>query len=303
MNGWIIFGICMAILSLVSIGRLYYVYWDVKKMTEQLKNVNAHFGTNERVRTNSHNKKLSQFANEINRLIHLYKENERYLEKREIQLKEEITNISHDLRTPLTSIKGFSELLLDEELSHSEKNEYLSIVQGKIDVLTTQVDLFYELWSIDSSDHKLEMKPIALNEIIEEKMLMFYQTFYEKELDVIADHLQETRIIANEEAVDRILTNMIQNALRYAKSYVRITLFEEQDFTCFRMINDTKSLTEEDLSRIFSRGYRKDQSRGDGQLGLGLHIVQQLMQKQGGKVLADVEDEEFTLDILFYNRK
>lgn len=271
-------------------------------MTQQLKGVNEHFGTNELIRTNTHHKKLSQFADQINQLIHLYKENEHYLEKRETQLKEEITNISHDLRTPLTSIKGFSQLLLDENLPISEKEKYMSIIQGKIDILTTQVDLFYELSSIDSLDHKLVMEQLLLNEMIEEKMLMFYQDFRERKLEVIVDHLKETPILANEEAVHRIMINMIQNVLRYAKSYVQITLLEEEKFIRLRAVNDTSELTKEDVSHIFSRSYRKDVSRGDGRLGLGLHIVQQLIQKQGGTVAADVQDDLFTLDILFYKR-
>lgn len=303
MNGWMIFGLCMTFLFLLSISRLFFVFWDIKKMTQQLKSVKEHFGTNELIRTNSHHKKLSQFTDEINQLIHLYKENERYLEKREIQLKEEITNISHDLRTPLTSIKGFSELLLAKNLTVAEKEKYLSIIQEKIDLLTTQVDLFYELWAIDSLDHKLAMKQLLLNEIIEEKMIIFYHDFHQKELKVVVDNLNETPILANEEAVHRIIINIIQNALRYAKSYVQVTLFEEENFICLRMINDTSDLTDEDVSRIFSRGYRKDHSRSNGQLGLGLHIVQQLIQKQGGKIVADIEGDKFILDILFYKRR
>lgn len=68
-------------------------------------------------------------------------------------------------------------------------------------------------------------------------------------------------------------------------------------------MNDTNELTEEDVAHIFSRSYRKDMSRGDGRLGLGLHIVQQLIQKQGGKVIAEIQGDLFTLDILFYKRK
>ena len=73
-------------------------------------------------------------------------------ESREMELKQEITNISHDLRTPLTSIKGFSELLTDTSISEVKKKEFLAIIQKKIDNLTMIVDLFYELSQIDSSD-------------------------------------------------------------------------------------------------------------------------------------------------------
>src|SRR5690625_5958652 len=116
------------------------------------------FGTNELVRTNTHSKTLNQFITTINRLIHLFKEDQQHKEKREKELKQEITNISHDLRTPLTSIKGFSELLTDPSLSAEEKEESLSIIQKKIDNLTMMVDLFYELSQMDSSDNQMIME-------------------------------------------------------------------------------------------------------------------------------------------------
>lgn len=302
MSGWIIFSICMAIISLFSISRLVFVNWDIKKMTVQLKDVNEHFGTNELVRTNTHNKNLSLFAEEINRLIRLYKENEFYLENRETQLKEEITNISHDLRTPLTSMKGFTQLLQGEDISPVEKERYMAIIQEKMNILATQIDLFYELSSIDSLDQKLEMNEVLLNEIVEEKMLMFYEDFREKELNIQIDQLKETVVLANQEAVERIIINVIQNVLRYAKSYFHLSLVEEEGFVCFKATNDTTELKKEDIAFIFNRSYRKDASRENGQLGLGLHIVQQLLQKQGGEVTAHIHDDIFVLTLLFYKK-
>lgn len=302
MNGWFVFSICLVIISCISISKLVIVYWDIKKMTTQLKNVNEHFGSNELVRTNSHNKNLLLFTQEINQLIHLYKENERHLEKRERQLKEEITNISHDLRTPLTSMKGFSQLLADEKINATERRQYLDIIQGKIDVLTSQVDLFYELSSIDSLDHKLQMKQVALHELIQEKSLLFYEEFQQKQLQVHLDEIEEVYVLANEKALERIVVNIIQNALRYAKSYFTWVLIEEDKYVRLQAINDTTELSEEDVTSIFNRSYRKDQSRGNGQLGLGLHIVQQLLHKQGGEVAANIEDGIFTLELLFYKR-
>lgn len=94
-----------------------------------------------------------------------------------MELKREITNISHDLRTPLTSIKGFSELLTDPSISEAERKEFLAIIQKKIDNLTMIVDLFYELSQLDSSDKKLTMEKQFLDQIVVDTMLMFYEDF------------------------------------------------------------------------------------------------------------------------------
>lgn len=299
MNGWMIFGIGMLVIAVLCIYKLLIIRWDMKKMAGQLKDVNKHFGSNELIRTNSHDQLTSEFAKEINELIHLYKENERYLEKRETQLRTEITNISHDLRTPLTSMKGFSQLLL-EDVPMAERKEYADIILGKIDLLTNQVDLFYELASIHSADYKLAMKPIALNEMIEEKVLLFYSDFQKSALDLQLKNMTEKYILANEEAIGRILVNVIQNALRYATSYFHFTLQEEENHLILYAENDTAELMERDIVQVFNRSYRKDTSRTSGQLGLGLHIVKQLIEKQGGEVTAELDGEKFILQLKFY---
>src|SRR5690606_35244170 len=119
--------IILVFLLIVSVSRFLLLQWDVRRMTKQLEEISEHFGTNELLRTNTHNKYLARFADKINQLIILFKQNQQTFEKRELELKQEITNISHDLRTPLTSIKGFSELLSDPALSEEEKKEFLAI--------------------------------------------------------------------------------------------------------------------------------------------------------------------------------
>src|SRR5690625_7998130 len=173
-NSWLIITL-LIVLLMISIGMLLIFYWDIKKMTNQLEEIIENFGTNELVRTNTHSKILNHFITKINRLIQLFKEDQQHKEKGEKELKQEITNISHDLRTPLTSIKGFSELLADPSLTKEEKTEYLTIIQKKIDNLTTMVDLFYDLSQIDSMDNHINMEQQFLDQIVVEAMLMFYE--------------------------------------------------------------------------------------------------------------------------------
>ena len=287
------------LLLIVNIGMLLLFHLDVRRMTKQLEEIIENFGTNELVRTNTHSKSLIRFAAKINQLIQLFKEDQQYTHRREKELKQEITNISHDLRTPLTSIKGFSELLTDRSLSEVEKKEFLAIIQKKIDTLTMMVDLFYELSQIDSEDKQLIMEQQFLDQLVVEAMLMFYDDFEKSQLRIHVDEVVLPPIIADKKATNRIVTNIIQNALRYAKSYLTITLIEDEKYVWLRAINDVTEFNRTEINRIFDRTFRLDNSRTAGHLGLGLHIVRQLINKQGGKVVADIHKNEFRIDVAF----
>jgi len=297
-SSWLII-ILLAILLIIFIGILLLFYWDIRRMTNQLGEIIDNFGTNELIRTHTHSKTMKSFITKINQLIHLFKQDQQYKDKQERELKQEITNISHDLRTPLTSIKGFSELLADPSLTKEEKTEYLTIIQKKIDNLTTMVDLFYDLSQIDSMDNHINMEQQFLDQIVVEAMLMFYEDFENKSLKIHVDEVSISPIFADYTATNRIVVNIIQNALRYAKSYLTINLAEEKEYIVLRSINDVNDFDCAELNRIFDRTFRLDTSRTGGQLGLGLHIVQELINNQGGKVVADVHENEFTIKVFF----
>lgn len=298
MGSWLIMFI-LILLLILSTGMHLLIHWDIKKMTNQLEGIIENFGTNELVRTNTHHKTLNQLVTKINQLIHLFKQDQQYTEKRERELKQEITNISHDLRTPLTSIKGFSELLPDPSLSEEERKEFSAIILKKIDNLTIMVDSFYELSQMDSFDHQIIMEKQFLDQIVPETMLMFYDDFEKNELNVQLDESNVSPILADRKATGRIVTNIIQNALRYAKNYVTISLMEEEAYVTLSAVNDTDAENRPELHRLFDRTFKQDCGRTDGQLGLGLHIVKRLIDKQGGTVTADVQENEFRIYVSF----
>ncbi|MBD1222080.1 sensor histidine kinase [Virgibacillus halodenitrificans] len=295
---WLIIAV-LTLLLLISIGALLLLHWDIRKMTNQLEGIIENFGTNELVRTNTQSKSLKQFIKKINQLIYFYKQDQQNKEKREQELKQEITNISHDLRTPLTSMKGFSELLTDPSLTETQRKEFLAIVQKKIDNLTMMVDVFYELSQIGSMDNHMVMERQLLDQSVAETVLMFYDDFEQKQLKVHVEEASVSPVLADQKATNRIIINIIQNALRYAKSYFTIHLIEDENFVRLRATNDVEAFNHKELSHIFDRTFTMDTSRTGGQLGLGLHIVQKLINKQGGTVTADVVNEEFIMEVCF----
>src|SRR5699024_8573809 len=168
--------------------------------------------------------------------IHLFKQDQQSKQKREAKLKQEITNISHDLRTPLTSVKGFSELLNDPSLSETEKEQYLDIIQKKIHNLIMTVDLFYELSQMDSYENRIVMEKLFLDQIMVESMLLFYDDFEKSPLEINVEEVTMPPIFADWKATNRIVTNILQNVLRYSKSYMTIRLMEKEQYILLRVI-------------------------------------------------------------------
>ncbi|WP_040982646.1 sensor histidine kinase [Oceanobacillus jeddahense] len=299
MSSWLIV-VILSILLIVCISMLLLLYWDIRRITRQLKEINENFGTNELIRTNTHSRGLIRFIANINQLIHLFKQDQQRKQGREDALKQEITNLSHDLRTPLTSIKGFSELMADPSLSDAEKKEFLAIIQKKIDRLTMMVDQFYELSQIESSDQKISIQQVSLNQLAVDTMLLFYHDFEKNKLQIEIDETAVSPILADEKAVYRIISNIVQNALRYAESYFTIRLIEEEEWIRLEAENDISASDDKtELHRIFDRSYRMDSSRTGGQLGLGLHIVRQLVIQLDGKIDADMEENKFQIVVSF----
>ncbi|GAB7308723.1 hypothetical protein IGJ28_000849 [Enterococcus sp. AZ091] len=274
--------------------------WNLRKMNRQLQKIINQFGTNEQLRNNLPGKELNSFVANVNHLISLFKKEEQHTIRQNIEFRQEITNVSHDIRTPLTSIKGFSELLLDPQLSSSERNEYLKIIQKKTDTLLRTVNTFYEISQLESGDTVLCFETFSLGELVVETILTFQADFEKKEINVkIKEDNFEKTILADKKATERIILNIIQNALRYSHNFFEISIQENERSLVLEAKNDGQSISSAELSKIFDRSYTIDQSRRDGQTGLGLYIVKAIAEKQGGATQATFENGIFSLAIYF----
>lgn len=274
--------------------------WNLRKMNRQLQKIINQFGTNEQLRNNLPGKELNSFVANVNHLISLFKKEEQHTIRQNIEFRQEITNVSHDIRTPLTSIKGFSELLLDPQLSSSERNEYLKIIQKKTDTLLRTVNTFYEISQLESGDTALCFETFSLGELVVETILTFQADFEKKEINVkIKEDNFAKMILADKKATERLILNIIQNALRYSHNFFEISIQENERSLVLEAKNDGQSISSAELAKIFDRSYTIDQSRRDGQIGLGLYIVKAIAEKQGGATQATFENGIFSLAIYF----
>lgn len=299
MNIWVILFVVVFVLLIISEINRYLQKQTVRALTKQIENIHTNFGTNELLKTQVQSKNLVAFVSAMNRLLLRYKKEQQHYAKKEQELRKEITNISHDLRTPLTSIKGFTELLQSENFSSHEEKEYLDIIYRKVVLLTKLTDSFYVISQVESNDYPIQKEKIDLNQLVIELMMSFFEEFNEASLQVSVDEVNLSEITADLKATTRILTNLIQNAIRYAKSYFRIAFSEDDEFVILTFTNDVHEFDETQLNTIFKRSFSMEPSRSKGQTGLGLYIVKKLVEKQNGKVKAAINNNEFKLSLYF----
>lgn len=296
---WIILFVVILILFIISLINHYLQIKMIHDLTKQIEDIHTNFGTNELLKTQVQSNSLVAFVSKMNQLLMRFKKEQRYYIKKEQDLRKEITNISHDLRTPLTSIKGFTELLQAESFSPEKEKEYLEIIQKKTSLLTKLTDSFYVISQIESDDYPIQKDSLDLKQLVIELMMDFYPEFETSAIEVTIDETELPYASVDLKATTRVLTNLIQNAIRYAKSYFYITFAENEQFVMLTFANDVHEFDETQLDAIFERSFSIDTSRSKGQTGLGLYITKKLIEKQEGKVTAAVANNEFKLSLYF----
>ncbi|MBT2292810.1 HAMP domain-containing histidine kinase [Paenibacillus albidus] len=272
----------------------------IAKVNEQLADIAQHPTHHIHVKLPLPGYELEQLVVGINKQLDQHREEQVKHQSRERMIKQEIANISHDLRTPLTSMQGYASLLKDPSVPEGERQEVLEIILHKMAVMNNMVESFYELSSLGSGDYPLELQPVYLYSLLSEVILAFYSDLEQKNIDVQLNLDEAVRTLnLDEKATIRIFSNVIQNVLRYAKSRLTISLLEQDHQVQIIFTNDTHHIHAQDLPKLFERTYTADPSRANGQLGLGLSIVKQLVEKQKGSIEASLAEGEFRLVIRF----
>ncbi len=215
----------------------------------------------------------------------------------DLQLKDSIANLSHDLRTPLTSTLGYLQLSRNPGCPEEKREKYLKTAEDKAHSLKSMINNLYELSVLDVREASLKTGAMDLNLLLGDVLADQYESF--QKLGISFDiHLPNhpVRISGDRVACTRIIQNLLNNASRYAEENVEITLEESGSHAFLSVRNAAPNLREEDIGHLFERFYTADKSRSNGGSGLGLTIVKTLLEKMNGKV-AEVSLKEHILTI------
>lgn len=297
MNLFII-GLLLAILIVVIIN-LFLKIKEINKITLDLRRLNRE-GKIEKLRLGVPNKNIENLVIEINKLIGDKKEKELVYKEKDMELRDAIANMSHDLRTPLTSIMGYVYLLNDENLSEDERKEYLKIIEKRASVLDGLISNFYGLSRIQADQYEINLEPVNMELVLGEIVAAFYETLDYKfgEPEIKIEEGLKT-VLGDKQALNRIFTNLIENMLKHGEGEIKISLRKEKNNLIIEFSNKAEALEDKEINRIFEKFFTTDRMRTGQNTGLGLAIVKLLVEKQGQKIEAEKVGNRLVINIIW----
>ena len=272
---------------------------EINRLTLELKKLNSE-GKIEKLRLSLPNKNIENLIVEINTLIDDKRKMENIYKEKDMELREAIANMSHDLRTPLTSIMGYVYLLNDDKLDKEERKEYLRIIEKRSLVLNDLITNFYGLSRIQADQYEIKFEPVNLELVLGEIIAAFYETldykFGEPEIN-IEEGLGP--VLGDKQALNRIFTNLIENIIKHGEGEVKISLKKKNKYIVMEFSNKAEELESKDVNRIFEKFFTKDRMRTGQNTGLGLAIVKLLVEKQGQKIEAKKVGNRLVINIIW----
>lgn len=283
----------LILLCLVLGLRLYALERDIRTCARQLRSGRT------RVSMAAPNAAAEELLTAINALLALREREEGDYRRQEQAIRQQIANISHDLRTPLTSILGYLQLLEGERLSPEERREYLSIVQGRARALQSMIVSFYDLSRLEGGEYPLSRERVDLYHVLSELVAEFYNDFGGFDMTV---ELREglPAVTADPAGVLRVFTNLIRNALEHGRERMSILLYQKGGEVVSVFANDAPGLTPEDVTHVFDRFFTADKMRTGQSTGLGLAIVKALVERMGHTVTAELEGDLFRVVVRWH---
>ena len=242
----------------------------------------------------SNDKRMRHLANEINIQLRKLRDERRKFQLGDLEVKAAMTNISHDLRTPLTAICGYLDLLEQEEKSETV-NRYTAVIRNRTEMLKQLTEELFRYSVILASAEALKIEPVVINNVLEESIASFYTILKEKQISpkII---IPQKKIVRNldRSALSRIFANLLNNAVKYSNGDLEVTLSENGEI---RFINHASDLSEIEVGKLFDRFYTVNNAGNS--TGLGLSISKALVEKMNGTISAEYHDGMLTICIRF----
>ena len=274
---WIIIGVLALVIVFLTV-KLIYVRRAADEISQGLKE-RSEIDTNTLIGISSGDKKMRTLASAVNAELKKLRAERLRFQRGDTEIKNAITNISHDLRTPLTAIFGYLDLLEREEMSETQ-NRYIGIIRNRSELLRQLTEELFRYSVVLTADNGLACEPVNINAVLEESAAAFYTALGERHI-VPEIEIPENAVVRNLDgaALARVFSNLLSNAIKYIFS------------------NAANDLSEIQVGRLFDRFYTVEAARKS--TGLGLAIARTLIERMGGSITAEYENNRLSISIIF----
>lgn len=266
---------CLMIIIFILLLKLYLLQKSAREIKTAF-NEKLITDSNTLIDISSKDKYMRHLANSINTQLRTLRKERHYFQQGNLELKNAVTNISHDLRTPLTAICGYLDLL--EQTENSETAEqYIAVIKERTGLLTQLTEELFRYSVILSTKEQLVCEPVVINPILEESIAAFYTVLKQRGI-VPQIQLTETKIIKDldRSALTRIFSNLLSNVIKYSDGDLKITLSENGEIIFSNMAS---GLDEIQVGKLFERFYTVETACKS--TGLGLSISKMLVEEMG----------------------
>ena len=299
---WIIIS---GILLIVCLALLFYigaVKKELKNFKEELK-LTQKSDYNRQLRVSLFDKDLTALASQMNQNLDYQKKLKQRSEDAEGRWKQSVSDIAHDLRTPLTVVKGNLQLLGKEEGLTEKQRSYAKVCLDKTDALKHMVDDFFELSVLESDTTPVDTKLLDVTSFLVQFIVDHETIIREHGLQPDIQLPERSVMIwANEELLVRMLGNLLGNVLKHAQDTFQISMTTTTDSEspmCGIIFANQSNNEDLDETQLFTRAYQGNRARSAEGAGLGLYIVKLLADKQRAEVFARKEENELQIGIRF----
>lgn len=289
---WVIIGILVLVIAALII-KIYLMRKSVKEITEALPE-KLTTDTNTLIGISSNDKEMKNLADGINGQLKILREERLKFSHGNTELKTAVTNISHDLRTPLTAICGYLELLKAEEKSE-EVGRCLDIIENRTQSLKQLTEELFKYSVVTSTEDELKTEEVDVNSVLEESIAAYYGALKDEGIEPTVS-ITDNQIIRylDRAALSRVFANILSNAVKYSDGDLEIRMTDSGEIT---FANTATSLDKIHVGKLFDRFYTVEAARTS--TGLGLSIARNLTRRMDGQITASYSNGRLVISVIF----
>lgn len=243
--------------------------------------------------------KIKELTDLLNEMLKDIREEAAKYVKKERMIADTYTNLSHDIRTPLTSMDGYFQLL-ETCSDEADRKRYIGIIQERIESLKEMLEELFTYTKLKNEIYELKKERQNLTQILKETLFSYYDEWAEKGIVPEFELTDEAvMIMGNGQALRRVIQNIMKNGLDHGNKELKIRLEKKGNRAELVFKNKVEHPSEIDLQRVFERFYKADEARSKNSTGLGLSITKGFVLKMGGEIDAQMEGDWFCIHIWF----